>query len=516
MTDCTRQKTAFPGVGRRGYVLIVVMLVVVVLSLAAYRFADAMGSANVVAFRNTEAAQAKCHAVSGIHYAIAALNDPATLTQILGGNPGNNADYFSNIAVDGIQAHGGGRFALLNLTDSGGAAGQGKFVLQYGLIDEGGKININSLMRIDRSGESLKSMLGLLPAMDQSPDLPAAIVSWMTPAADQPAEAAPVSELYLPKYGPLSTVDELLFVPGMTPDKLYGNDRNRNGRQDPGEADGNDFNRGWSDFLTVYGHELNVDTTGAPRVFLQETLSQDWYKTLTDAVGQEMADYITAYRLYGGQSSITPLSGSNTRTGTMADLSAALATSLQGNLVQKKKITNSAVSLLNTRVALPRPPGSPPNTPTTYVNSPLNDRTTFAKYLPILLDKTTTRTNFEMNPRININTAPEDLLRTLPGLTADDVAAAITARATLQPGTAEYATGAWMVTQAGQRPEVFQQIERFITGSSLVYRVHALGYFARGGPVARVEAVIDTNGGKPRILYFRDLTDIGSGFVPPR
>jgi hypothetical protein len=31
-----------------------------------------------------------------------------------------------------------------------------------------------------------------------------------------------------------------------------------------------------------------------------------------------------------------------------------------------------------------------------------------------------------------------------------------------------------------------------------------------------VEAVIDTNLGKPRFLYFRDLSDLGRGFDPPR
>jgi len=56
------------------------------------------------------------------------------------------------------------------------------------------------------------------------------------------------------------------------------------------------------------------------------------------------------------------------------------------------------------------------------------------------------------------------------------------------------------------------------TGRTMVYRVQAVGYFARGGPVARVEAVIDTNQGAPRILYFRDLTDLDTprGFEPPR
>jgi hypothetical protein len=51
----------------------------------------------------------------------------------------------------------------------------------------------------------------------------------------------------------------------------------------------------------------------------------------------------------------------------------------------------------------------------------------------------------------------------------------------------------------------------------MVYRVHAIGYITGGGPVSRVEAVIDTNLGLPRIIYFRDLGDLDNprGFPHP-
>ena len=55
-------------------------------------------------------------------------------------------------------------------------------------------------------------------------------------------------------------------------------------------------------------------------------------------------------------------------------------------------------------------------------------------------------------------------------------------------------------------------LERYITARSQVYRVQVVGYLDNGGPTARVEAVIDTNLGRPRIVYFRDLTELGKGF----
>jgi hypothetical protein len=65
-------------------------------------------------------------------------------------------------------------------------------------------------------------------------------------------------------------------------------------------------------------------------------------------------------------------------------------------------------------------------------------------------------------------------------------------------------------------PTVFQALEQYITGTSHVFRVQSIGYFSLSGPVARVEAVIDTTPNMPRILYFRDMTDLGRGFDPPR
>ena len=67
-------------------------------------------------------------------------------------------------------------------------------------------------------------------------------------------------------------------------------------------------------------------------------------------------------------------------------------------------------------------------------------------------------------------------------------------------------------TEANISPQTMQSLEQYITTSSQVYRVQSVGYFDGGGPTARVEAVIDTNGGRPRVVYWRDLTELGKGF----
>jgi hypothetical protein len=42
--------------------------------------------------------------------------------------------------------------------------------------------------------------------------------------------------------------------------------------------------------------------------------------------------------------------------------------------------------------------------------------------------------------------------------------------------------------------------------------VQSIGYFAGKGPAVRVEAVIDTNCGRPRIVAYRNMTDLGKGW----
>jgi type II secretory pathway component PulK len=502
------------GRDRRGYVLVAVLIVIVVLSLVSYRFADAMAGEQKVAYRNGEAAQAKAFAVSGIHYTMGLLADPNSLANVLGDNPYDNYQALANVTVTADGPRGGGRFSIVSVAEGDGSTDGGAYVTRYGVADEAGKVNLNTMMRIDSSGEALRAMLILLPNMSE--DVADAITDWLDADDDQRANGAEAAaySTYRPRNGAINTLDELLLVRGVSVSNLFGNDRNKNGVQDADEADGNAFNRGWADYLTVYGHELNVDSAGQPRLYVNDANMANVNQQLAAVVGQELADYTVAYRMYSTSSSTSAPSG-NTRVGTAADLRSAVQSSLAGGRA-RRQVRNSMLAMVNTRVTLPRPPNTPMNEPTVVVNCPLNDANYLKTNLATILDKVTAKSNHELNPRINVNTCPPTLLSVLPGVTPEDAAAAISARADLDPASAEYKTGAWLHTQAGMRMEIFKNIETYITGYTQTYRIQSIGYFATGGPVARVEAVIDTNGGFPRIVYYRDLTELGGGFDPPR
>jgi hypothetical protein len=526
-------------VEHRGYVLIAVLIVIVVLSLAAYQFADVMSAEHRSAARVRNSVQARHNAVSGVHYAAAMLADRASFYGDLQGNP-TAEDSFPN---DGLSlADRNSRFALVAVVPTG----NGNWEARYGaVVDEGGKLNINALIQADPSGEKLAAALTKLAEATGNPLLTAevidAIVDWLDPDEDQRANGAEASYYlalpgqYRAKNGPLNSLDELLLVRGVTPQLLYGNDHNRNGQADE-ETDTGAFDRGLADYLTVYGRELNLDAIGALRDNVNE--SEDMpglYQRLSARLGSDMATFIMAYKTFQSVSTSTSMNNNqqNVQAGTASDLQASLQASLDAGTAVSKRRLKSLLDLRTARITVPRDPMAAPDAPTIVVTAPLSDPSKLAAMMGQLLDMSTTTTVVEMPPRINVNTAPREVLMTLTapeiaggtgstgsaaGLTESDVDAIINLRANLNPADPATLTGAWMLQEGGISPDVFKKLEKYVTGRSMVFRIHSIGYFGDGGPVARVEAVVDTNQGAPRILYFRDLTDLDTprGFEPPR
>ena len=70
---------------------------------------------------------------------------------------------------------------------------------------------------------------------------------------------------------------------------------------------------------------------------------------------------------------------------------------------------------------------------------------------------------------------------------------------------------AWLLTQANLSPATLKALDKYITARTGVYRMQVQGYFDNG-TASRVEAVIDTYNGRPRVVYWRPLSDLGRGF----
>lgn len=141
--------------------------------------------------------------------------------------------------------------------------------------------------------------------------------------------------------------------------------------------------------------------------------------------------------------------------------------------------------------------------------------------LPIITDKLTLTDAQYIDGRININTAPREILMALAGLQGmseslvDTIYGAQTHQATgagsFDVPSEKLITG-WLVTDNVLGINTLENIDPLITGRGDVFHVQSVGYFEGGGPMARVEAVIDATQDPPQVIFRRDLTELGRGF----
>jgi hypothetical protein len=134
------------------------------------------------------------------------------------------------------------------------------------------------------------------------------------------------------------------------------------------------------------------------------------------------------------------------------------------------------------------------------------------EHLPILMDKITVYPPDvqEIPGLININTAPLLVLRTLPGLTADQITAILERRDELDSETKM--TTAWLVTEEVLDLETYAQIAPLITARPQQFRIESLGYADHFGMVTRLEVVVDMVGPLAQTIYSRDLTHLGGRY----
>src|SRR5262245_46677415 len=159
-TTSTGTRTTAP---RRGFVLVAVLMVVTVLSLAAYQYSALMDAEVMAAERIRKAAEAKALADSGIHAAMAYIADKEAFEGKLNKNPFNNPSAFQAVLVqEGGSAKTTGRFSLVSL-NYGAEGAVASAPPRFGLTDETGKLNINALFALDSSGKVLHDALMKLP-----------------------------------------------------------------------------------------------------------------------------------------------------------------------------------------------------------------------------------------------------------------------------------------------------------------------------------------------------------------
>ncbi|MCA9024400.1 MAG: general secretion pathway protein GspK [Planctomycetaceae bacterium] len=531
---------------RGGTALVVVLVVIVLLSLAAYTFTELMLAETEATERYGRGALTQAFADSGVELAAAwpfqaPEQDPVDLY--------HNPEIFrAALLQDHAVERGRGRVSLVAPVESDSTGTQ----IRFGLIDESARLNPNALIGFGLDDDLTREMLMYLP--DMTEDVADAILDWVD-TDDDTREYGAETDVYLtftPPYeaknGPLESVDELLLIAGVTPELLYGEDANRNGLLDPNENDGEAtppldnadgvLNPGWAAFLTVHSRESNLRPDGTPKININQPLLTVLYDELAEEFGEDsgIPHFITAYRL-NGSTNLPPLypEGSDNTTGdietdeALQNAAQSLAKSLGGG-------TGSAVTrggmditvgpsydfislydLIGAEIEVDIIKGATSSTETLV--SPWGSASgELAESLPFIFENFTIRDAEFIEGRINVNQARLECLLGLPDM-PPDLAEAIVAAAPQfvegQPTSDVLSyrnTTGWLLIDGLTDLTTMRLLDRYLTVRGGVYRVNAVGHFDRGGPVARVEAIIDSTITPPRVVFQRDLTHLGPGY----
>ncbi|MCC6491427.1 MAG: general secretion pathway protein GspK [Pirellulales bacterium] len=325
----------FPG--RRGSVLLLVLVVIAILALGAATYLELMQNELHAVRNHGRQVQAARLAESALEYLAATLAQTPEELQAAGGLQNNEGIMRAIIVDDSSDKFARGRFTILASDQADGIyAG-----VRYGLENESSKLNVNTLLAPGAEQDASRRLLAL-PGMSQ--EIAEAIVDWLD--ADDSAQLngaesdyyRSLSPGYSARNGPIADLDELLLVKGVTPELLYGLDQNRNLLLDELErprgllleidnADGS-MNRGWSAYLTVSSVERQTASVGAARADLNSQSLQQLYNDLKPSIGDDQAKFIVLYRQYGPLAS-TAANGAG-RAGTAGAAASAAASGRAG------------------------------------------------------------------------------------------------------------------------------------------------------------------------------------------
>ena len=427
-----------PAGSRRsqGSVLIIVLWVCIGLVSIALYFANSM----------TYELRASDNRASGLATDQAIEGAARYVSTVLALYATNGAVPATNLYACAAVPVGDARFWLIGRNPSGTPSTEPYF----GLIDEGSKLNLNTVNT---------NVLSYLPNM--TADLAQAIVDWRSTNSSGTYSLDYAQLGYQEKEAPFETVDELRLVYGATMDSLTGDDLNGNGVLDVNETNstgGAEMNYGLLEYTTVYTREPNFHADGTTLTNVNTARRQD-LQTLFEDAGVGNAGYLA------GQ-----LVSQRPRTGYAGLLAFCVRCETFGmSSGDFAKISDDVTTSTNT-----------------YIRGRVNIDTANLDVLTALL----------------------------AGAGLDENTASGTAQSLItyrQQNPNNLTSVAWLVDALGNTSSAVQALARgdYVTTQSYQFTadIAAVGPFGRG--YRRVKFIFDTSNGTPIIIYRQDLSRLG-------
>ena len=521
---------------RRGFVLPIALAVLILLTLAVYLLMDRTVNARITSENLVERKRIELAARSAGDVLLSMVaDDPAFDPALM---ESWTIPLVSPSADEGSAATIEVTFLTPSPIDGG---------LIPGIGSENGKLNINTLAEADLDEQAANDLL----VYATGSRIDAATADLILDMIDDDADPRPQGDEsglagVPPRNQPLDTLEDLLVVPGITIDLLYGEDANRNNLLDRSEDDGSItmppdnedglLEPGLASMLTVSSRESNLTLEGLPRVNLNgDDLTQIEADLSQYAFTEDQLAYLLTARKTGvdtgqlggdadgldgggfggeqgggggdqggGSQNGGPVEG---RQGGMFSVDASEASSLQddgfgggfgggGFGGSGNGSGDSAQTRLTSLGDLLFPLNDESGTPSPFAEDP--------DALRLLFDVAALSDEPTVSGRIDLRAASADLLSGLPNWDAGLADSVISQSAGWTSVADLYSNG--LVDPAG-----FRTVEPLLTVGSRTYRFQAIA-FVRGGPAVRYEFVVDAaDPAEPRLQMMQDLTPLSLG-----
>ena len=520
---------------RRGFVLLVVTIVVILLSLAAWSYMNKMSVEQEATMMYGRDVEARMAAESAIEYAAIQIGQLQTeQTEDVFHNPGL---FRGQVLSEVDNARGQCRFTILVPNEL--SSGEGSSV-RFGLARETAKFNINRLTEFEGDDDDTTTpydAISFVPGMTE--EISNAILDWIDSDEERRvggAESADYQGLAIPysaRNAPIESIEELLQIQGITPALFYGEDANRNGMLDPNEDDGNEsqpndnadgiLDAGWREYFTASSRERNTTAAGDKKINLNGTILTELFDEIEEAFDTETATFIVAYRLWGNE---------NADPATVKSLTVdqkELAQAIAGSLTSEEgiSITRAGMNLNQVSAYSFR---SIYDVIDAQVEAEINDAPqtvvspwTSANLLDSMPDFEDSFTHVDdaiIDGRININIARREVLLAIPDMTETIANSIVEERPAIESSGAASAamslraSPTWLLGEGYVDLNTFRRLGPWLTTGGDIFSFQTLGHFDQGGPTTRLEAMIDATQNPPRVIFQRDLTSLGRGFHP--
>ncbi len=527
------------GAHRRGIALVVVFVLVMLITLAAYRFSFVMQSEYRLAKLYEEQVDARQAAWSGIEQASVMLDKPLSSRPALmlennessatTSNPFRGelirADETQSSTINNIESWkyaliSPGRATVASGTEETGVVAdpmsRGGEVWRWGLENESAKIPIQALREWEKTKPGhAKSVLSKLPGVK-----PEAIEAWLIKEGvlrpsrrignynqTQDGDVSPNTNAMdtgrIQDSGADSSVPQASY--------WSGGDLNQNYQLDPLEklwlerqslnASGSSVRSSVSAsaesvalqrYLTRYSGCRNERFDGSERIYVNDSDLRGLHRKLMSVWPQPLADYVILVRQYGPTTTSRRgrRSGATTEAASPNSSTDSNAFTIDWNMAGRYQI-RSLLELIDARLTIPTVSNSQSSQNKSIV-SPFSSRSAEgSNYLIRLLDDCTTDRRKFLEGKIDVWDAPLEVLMSIPEMDEGTANRIITARQDDTIRQQSAGTLAWLLQLRITDLPNLVKWEPFLTARSDVYTAQALGFRDQTTSVYRCTVTID-------------------------